>query len=317
MKDEIKEIFQSKLHNHESAVDPAVWQGVQQQMGLSSSSSAASASKGFLATTTTKIVATVAVVAAVGTASYFSFREDPKAPSQQLSVNQVQTQEPTEEQSNAQTVEFESNETNEAFNNQNLEVNNTQQQPAKPEEIQHTVNDAEIERGVASESASSQDVRADETTNESSIAEHSDLGSSVVLGPPNTTEQPKNNQNQTEKANKTTDQVTETVLPATTESSKPAVLGVVISDIPKVFTPNNDGKNDVFPITVEHAQKVDFIVLNTNSQVVYKSESFDIQWNGLDLNGEEVEAGNYIYILKVVGLNNQVVPKKGLITVIK
>lgn len=315
MKDELKEVFQTKLKNHESPVDSSIWQGVQQQMGFNSAATTSSAAKGLLASTSSKLIATIAVVAAIGTTSYFSFRVDPKTPTEPA-VAEVPALQASESTSTEAPSEAALNEV-QAENTQIILAENNKPKAKESSTTNEKTNSGDEGKSVTNESPSLD--ATIEPNSETPQAENVEVVQNEnETGPTNsantTTQQSDNAEKNDPNSNTTTTEssASNSDLPIQSNFEQ-----VIISDIPKVFTPNNDGKNDVFPIVIEHAKKVDLVIMNTNSQLVFKSELFDIQWNGVDLAGNEVEPGNYVYILKVVDNNNEIHTKKGLITVIK
>ena len=60
---------------------------------------------------------------------------------------------------------------------------------------------------------------------------------------------------------------------------------------PNIFTPNNDGINDVFKVKLPDASKYDFIVFNRWGRVVYSQEGYTNDWSG-----GELPDGQYYYI---------------------
>jgi gliding motility-associated-like protein len=88
-----------------------------------------------------------------------------------------------------------------------------------------------------------------------------------------------------------------------------------IGSFPNVFTPNNDGANDVFYIPTPVLSYTDgtknnqytFEVYNRGGMLIYKSVSPVIQWDGRTLTGEKAKPGTYFYTVK---LNNTPLPSK-------
>lgn len=72
--------------------------------------------------------------------------------------------------------------------------------------------------------------------------------------------------------------------------------------LPNVFTPNNDGVNDIY---VSYnlggfVKKVDMTIFNRYGQPVYKTNDPDINWNGQDMDSKKtVSTGVYYYICDV------------------
>jgi gliding motility-associated-like protein len=80
-------------------------------------------------------------------------------------------------------------------------------------------------------------------------------------------------------------------------------------NMPNVFTPNGDGKNDFFqPIQLpKRCEFADVVVYNRWGQEVYRNENSDFKWDGSNL-----PAGDYFYILKFKEENY-----KGIVKILK
>lgn len=77
-------------------------------------------------------------------------------------------------------------------------------------------------------------------------------------------------------------------------------------NIPNVFTPNNDGYNDEFVITIENELLYDLKITDAKGNVVFESKDKNKHWNGTNQrNGETCEPGVYVlafsYQLKGMG----------------
>jgi len=68
--------------------------------------------------------------------------------------------------------------------------------------------------------------------------------------------------------------------------------------IPNVFTPNGDGKNDLFQILYNGDQEYLLSIYNRWGKQVFKSNDKTHHWNG-KTNGNQVSAGNYYYIFSL------------------
>ena len=104
--------------------------------------------------------------------------------------------------------------------------------------------------------------------------------------------------------------------------------------IPSVFTPNGDGINDTFVITIDdgnsgtgngnvtrasgndekplnvYYQSTDLVIMNRWGQIVYHSKNYQNDWDGDDLSD-----GTYFYILKCKGLK-EVVQYQGTVMIL-
>lgn len=71
--------------------------------------------------------------------------------------------------------------------------------------------------------------------------------------------------------------------------------------IPNVFTPNGDGKNDLLrPFPYRFIDKIDLVIYNRWGQEVFSTTDLNINWNGNDIKSSEpCTEGVYYYILNV------------------
>lgn len=74
-------------------------------------------------------------------------------------------------------------------------------------------------------------------------------------------------------------------------------------NLPNVFTPNGDGDNDTYKVTVPGRvyECVDMTIYNRWGQVMFKSSGNNIQWDGYTTVGQEVPEGTYMYTLDING----------------
>jgi gliding motility-associated-like protein len=69
--------------------------------------------------------------------------------------------------------------------------------------------------------------------------------------------------------------------------------------LPNFFTPNNDGRNDIYySLNLnDFVKQVDMQIFNRWGQLVYETEDPDIAWDGRHLKSKElVSSGVYYYI---------------------
>ncbi|MFM7473942.1 MAG: gliding motility-associated C-terminal domain-containing protein, partial [Crocinitomicaceae bacterium] len=67
--------------------------------------------------------------------------------------------------------------------------------------------------------------------------------------------------------------------------------------LPNIFTPNNDGANDILAVDISRLKEASVVVLNNKGQVVYSFTGEEFTWDGLDKNGDLVPTGSYIYFI--------------------
>jgi gliding motility-associated-like protein len=68
--------------------------------------------------------------------------------------------------------------------------------------------------------------------------------------------------------------------------------------IPQVYSPNNDGANDVWElIDVDYFPKSKLLVFNRWGEIVYETGPYVNQWNGKNNAGDDLPDGTYYYVL--------------------
>ena len=77
-----------------------------------------------------------------------------------------------------------------------------------------------------------------------------------------------------------------------------------IFDLPNTFTPNADGANDLFvPRENLFVESVDFRVFNKWGDLIYKTDDPQLNWDGTNLKGREVDDGTYYYTCEIFQSN--------------
>ncbi len=73
-----------------------------------------------------------------------------------------------------------------------------------------------------------------------------------------------------------------------------------VYELPNAFTPNGDGQNDFFnPFPYRFVERIDMQIYNRWGQLVFETEDPDINWDGTNLNGDNLAEGTYFYKAKV------------------
>ena len=77
--------------------------------------------------------------------------------------------------------------------------------------------------------------------------------------------------------------------------------------IPNVFTPNNDGENDLFHMNISNALEVKIEIFNRWGNLVGQITSLDPLngWDGTNLSGNPVPDGVYFYTYKIIDLQDE------------
>ena len=101
------------------------------------------------------------------------------------------------------------------------------------------------------------------------------------------------------------------VIPPVT-SNPPIVYPVV--EIPNVFSPNGDNKNDLFEIKFLLDQPTkELTIYNRWGVKVFENLSYDNKWDGKNQNGQALAEGTYFYLFSATGSEN----KRGTISLFR
>ncbi len=74
--------------------------------------------------------------------------------------------------------------------------------------------------------------------------------------------------------------------------------------VPNVFTPNNDGWNDVFDVRTSNVGPFKIEIYNRWGNIVFETTSPQISWDGSTLAGVEASSGTYFYVISKAELNS-------------
>lgn len=91
-----------------------------------------------------------------------------------------------------------------------------------------------------------------------------------------------------------------------------------IGAIQQVFTPNNDGINDVF--IIKSAENIEFfnaIIKTMSGNVVYEWNNIEEGWDGRDQSGRMMDSGAYLLIINAKGFDGEDIQKAKVITLKK
>ncbi|MDN3668961.1 gliding motility-associated C-terminal domain-containing protein [Echinicola jeungdonensis] len=87
--------------------------------------------------------------------------------------------------------------------------------------------------------------------------------------------------------------------------------------IPNAFSPNGDKLNDTFLPKYKNISSFEMYIFNTWGELLFSSKGMDSQgWDGI-YQGEIMPEGNYVYKISYADLDNKVVQKSGMLTLIK
>jgi gliding motility-associated-like protein len=105
-------------------------------------------------------------------------------------------------------------------------------------------------------------------------------------------------------------------------SSSRATAKVTINDasvrlyVPNAFTPNNDGKNDIFYVYGPDIKSLKLWVYDQWGELQFQSSSQANGWDGT-YKGKAQPVGVYVYYVEATLNDNQVIKKKGTITLLR
>ncbi|MDE3184244.1 MAG: gliding motility-associated C-terminal domain-containing protein [Bacteroidota bacterium] len=87
--------------------------------------------------------------------------------------------------------------------------------------------------------------------------------------------------------------------------------------IPNAFTPNNDGKNDVFkPFLFAPADEYEFTIYNRAGEIIFKTHQLSEAWNG-NYKGMPQDAGVFVWICKYRFTGQQEKIERGSVTLLR
>lgn len=91
------------------------------------------------------------------------------------------------------------------------------------------------------------------------------------------------------------------------------VMGEAIISIPNVFTPNNDGSNDLFEITWMGLTSLDCEIYDRWGVLIYHWNGLNGNWNGKTDSGKSATDGVYYYICTAVSTQSEVIKLTGFV----
>lgn len=89
-------------------------------------------------------------------------------------------------------------------------------------------------------------------------------------------------------------------------------------DIPNIFTPNGDGFNDVFRISLNKSKCFKCYIYNRWGSLIYESNNIDFSWDGTVTDtGEPATEGVYYYVVEYCKYNDVFATQRGHVTLIR
>jgi len=90
-----------------------------------------------------------------------------------------------------------------------------------------------------------------------------------------------------------------------------------LQDLPDIFTPNNDGINDLYIFTIEDYKEFECTIFNRWGNKVYHWTDPAKGWDGTNIGNLESPSGIYFYVVKVIELNGKKTFKRGTLQLVR
>lgn len=85
-----------------------------------------------------------------------------------------------------------------------------------------------------------------------------------------------------------------------------------------VFTPNNDGSNDVFEVNIENPEYYELTIMDKAGEVVFRSQDIRNSWNGISqVDGRPCRGGVYLYSIRYRSAGENINQLSGILTLIR
>lgn len=283
-KDILKDLFSEKLENYEAKVNPALWNSIASKIAVPAATSVVVGK-----TVLSKIIIGSSIAAAVAIGGYIFL-----TPSENTTTPTKETVVPKEQVSKSNTSKafVEAEEVVVASKNKtkSVSIKNTDNQEV-------TVNNELIPTHSNEHGGEVVTTIRTETTEE--------IITTIKHSPDAPAEK------SVSKTTKTTRQELQR------EKQKSDQEDNSIENLPNVFTPNNDGSNDYFSIQSSGVKDFSIVVMDNQNSVVFKSDDSDFKWNGVDLKGDQVPEGNYIYYITCYNAKGKVITKYSALKVMR
>ena len=283
-KDILKDLFSEKLENYEAKVNPALWNSIASKIAVPAATSAVVGK-----TVLSKIIIGSSIAAAVAIGGYIFL-----TPSENTTTPTKETVVPKEQVSKSNTSKafVEAEEAVVASQNKTKAVSSK-----NTENKEVTVNNELIPTHSNEHGGEVVTTIRTETTEE--------IITTIKHSPDAPAEK------SVSKTTKTTRQELQR------EKQKSDQEDNSIENLPNVFTPNNDGSNDYFSIQSSGVKDFSIVVMDNKNSVVFKSDDANFKWNGVDLKGDQVPEGNYIYYITGYNAIGKVITKYSALKVVR
>lgn len=115
---------------------------------------------------------------------------------------------------------------------------------------------------------------------------------------------------------------TVTLIASTPSCADTAYAIIIVEDplslyIPNVFSPNNDGVNDVFCIKSTGIKEISLLIFNRWGQKLYEFSGDRAAWDGKESNGNNAPDGTYFFMVKAKGFDEKEIEKQGTLNLFR
>ena len=290
----------------EVPVRPEIWSGIQSSMNAGISSAAAAKTSLSLVSKVAIAITSVAVTA--GTIVYFTSGDQDKT-AKSSTENTLRTETVPENSEETEQQKLNEPEQQAELSKSILSIDNA------PEKINKEGNNKIADTGSEdiADWEENKEKGIKETINTDSVLPAKNKNTEMTVSKEHAPKEMGRDQKQTtvevkEKQNNNTVQE---------QKSAPAEKGKVQAwQRTNVFSPNNDGINDLFFLENSNLKEFSISVLNEKNQVVYQSQDPNFKWDGTDYRtGEIIPAGNYSYIIFAVDMNGEIIKQFNILTI--
>ena len=87
--------------------------------------------------------------------------------------------------------------------------------------------------------------------------------------------------------------------------------------VPNVFTPNEDGSNEIFMVSTENMQSIELLIVNRWGNLMATIDDLNSGWDGKTPSGSDAKEGVYFYKYAAIGLDGSEWIGHGFLTLIR
>lgn len=309
---DIEKVFKEAFDNYEVNPGSGAWEAIQSKIGANAaasaggSSTAASTASSVAGSWITSTIIAVTIVA-IGVGGYFYLNNSTVDDNTEVIVEQVEIEEQEilsdiETQNKAISIEKNiiSNVTADVENDVNIEkkrkASNTtiasKSKDLAKNQSKDTIESTSTEKANNQTADSSGEMIEDGSTSNTSTDEEEHSNSQTSSG---VAQGSKENNNEESEVNNQSNGVNE----GANTTGNTVAEKEPYSYIPNIFSPNGDGTNDFWEITVENFDALNILVFDINNNIVYKAQDINSPWDGKLMDGRIAPEGVYFYKITI------------------